>query len=219
MRRIRRALRASCLPLVMVCGMTCLGFDAGQAEPAHAKPVQSKTVHFKSTAAQSDNKEPINIEAAKLDYFDKQQKLIYRGHVVAVRGDTTLKTPLLVVFLNPKDASTSKGPPSSDSQVRRMEASGPVTIISKEQIATGDYGIYEKVENKIYLNGNVTLSQGPNVTKGDHLVYDTTTGQAVVTGHVRSMFLPNNSNDTNNNNEEASKTSDKTAGKTEPKTR
>ncbi|MGB8278217.1 MAG: LptA/OstA family protein [Methylovirgula sp.] len=219
MRRIRRAHRASCLAVVMVCLMAYLGFDAGQAEPAHAKAEQSKTVHIKSTAAQSDNREPINIEAAKLDYFDKQQKLIYRGHVVAVRGDTTLKTPLLVVFLNPKDSGGPKGPPSADSQVRRMEAAGPVTIIAKGQIATGDSGIYEKAENKIYINGNVTLSQGPNVTKGDHLVYDTTTGQAVVTGHVRSMFLPNNNNDNNNNNEEASKTSGKTAGKTEPEPR
>ncbi len=69
---------------------------------------QSKTVHVTSTAAQSDNKEPINIQAAKLDYFDKQQKLIYRGHVIAVQGDTTLKTPQLVVFLNPKEAGAAE---------------------------------------------------------------------------------------------------------------
>jgi lipopolysaccharide export system protein LptA len=219
MRHIRRAVKAFCLTVVMVCGMAYFACAFGQAEPTHATAAQSKTVHIKSTAAQSGNREPINIEAAKLDYFDKQQKLIYRGHVVAVRGDTTLKTPLLVVFLNPKDPGTPKGTPSANSQVRRMEASGPVTIISKDQIATGDAGTFEKVENKIYLNGNVTLTQGPNVTKGDRLVYDTTTGQAVVTGHVRSMFLPNNANDTTNNDEEASKTLGKTAGQTEPKTR
>jgi lipopolysaccharide export system protein LptA len=211
---VGRALRASCLAVLALCGTACVACAAGQQEPAQATVTQSKPVHIKTTAAQSGNKEPINIQAAKLDYFDKQQKLIYRGHVVAVRGDTTLKTPQLVVFLNPKDAGAgsggAKGPPSSDSQVKRMEATGPVTIIAKDQIATGDSGTYEKIENKIYLNGNVTLSQGPNVTKGDRLVYDTTTGQAVVTGHVRSMFLPNNNNanasdtssdsgDTNNN--------------------
>ena len=203
MRRIRRALRASCLMVLTGCGFAYLTFDSVRAETAHATAAQSKeqskTVHVKSTAAQSDNKEPINIQAAKLDYFDKQQKLIYRGHVIAVQGDTTLKTPQLVVFLNPKEAGTPKGPPSSDSQVRRWEASGPVTIITKDQVATGDFGTYEKGENKIYLNGNVTWSQGPNVTKGDHLVYDQTTGQAVVTGNVSSMFLPNN-NDNNNAN-------------------
>lgn len=219
MRRIRRA----CLPVVLVCGVVSLSFGAVRAEaargnathskPTHAKDLPGKTVHIKSTAAQSDNKEPIHIQATKLDYFDKEQKLIYRGHVVAVRGDTTLKTPVLVVFLTPKGADTGKGPPSSQSQVRRMEASGPVTIISKDQVATGDTGLYIKAEDKIYLDGNVTLSQGPNVTKGDHLVYDTTTGQAVVTGRVRSMFIPNN------NDDGSSKATGKAAGKLESNTR
>jgi lipopolysaccharide export system protein LptA len=210
MSRLPRLLRLSCLPLAMACGMISVALDAGHAEPT-AK-ANSKSVHIKSTAARNDNRQPIHITAAKLDYFDKQSKLIYRGNVVAVRGDTTMKTPLLVVFLNPKQTSGSKRLPSSNSQVRRMEASGPVTIISKGQVATGDTGVYEKVENKIFLNGNVTLSQGPNVTQGDHLVYDTTSGQAVVTGHVRSMFLPDNKS----SEEETAKTSSRTAGKTAP---
>ena len=65
-----------------------------------------------------------------------------------------------------------------------------MTIVSKDQIGTGDSGVYEKSENKVYLIGNVTLTQGPNVTKGDKLIYDLNTNQAAVTGRVRSMFLP-----------------------------
>jgi hypothetical protein len=34
------------------------------------------------------------------------------------------------------------------------------------------------------------------VTLGDHIVYDLKTAQAVVTGHVRSLFIP----DSDNNN-------------------
>ncbi len=164
-------------------------------------------------AAQRGSKERINIVAAKLDYYDKEQKLIYTGNVVAVRGDTTLKTPSLVVFLNPKEPGTPSGPPSSSSQVRRMEAAGPVTLISKDQVATGDSGIYEKAENKVYLDGNVSLTQGPNVTKGDHIVYDVNTGQAVVTGHVRSMFIPNSDSEEGNKKS----TNEVGAGKPEPR--
>ena len=237
MRPMRRARhQALCLRALLVCSVACLSFGVAHAETAHAETAHAETARGKasrakelhahkkrhgksvsikstSTAAQSDNKEPIHIKAAKLDYFDKEQKLIYRGDVVAVRGDTTLKTPKLVVFLTPKQAGSGKGPPSSSqSEVRRMEASGPVTIISKDQVATGDSGLYIKAENKIYLNGNVTLTQGPNVTQGDHLVDDTTTGQAVVTGNVRSMFIPNN------NNDGSSKASGKAAGKLESNT-
>ena len=86
-----------------------------------------------------------------------------------------------------------------------MGSLGPVTLISKDQIGTGNSGIYEKVENKFYLNGNVTLTQGDYVTKGDHAVYDMDTGRAVVTGHVRSMFPPKNSSDNSSKKEETSK--------------
>jgi lipopolysaccharide export system protein LptA len=161
--------------LVLLCGACWFGLSA------EAKAAQQK--------------QRISITAAKLDYYDKEQKLVYTGNVVAVRGDATLKTPSLVVFLDSKQRGARPGPPSSTSQMRRMEASGPVTLISKDQIATGDYGIYERADNKVYLDGNVSLTQGPNVTKGDHIVYDLTTHQAVVSGRVRSMFLPNDNSD------------------------
>ncbi|MGH6843738.1 MAG: LptA/OstA family protein, partial [Methylocella sp.] len=129
-----------------------------------------------------NSKDPVNIAAAKLDYFDKEQKLVYTGNVVATQGESKLQARTLVIFLTPKDPAALAGVPSSSSQIRRAEAAGPVTIVSKDQIGTGDSGVYEKSENKVYLIGNVTLSQGPNVTKGDKLIYDLNTNQAAVTG-------------------------------------
>lgn len=165
-------------PIVLACLMSCPAVF-----PAHAEKPRSGAI-----LPGGNSKEPVNIEAAKLDYFDKEQKLVYTGNVVATQGESKLQAGTLVIFLTPKDAVAGAGVPSSSSQVRRMEAAGPVTIVSKDQIGTGDSGIYERSENKVYLIGNVTLSQGPNVTKGDRLIYDLTTNQAAVTGRVRSMF-------------------------------
>ena len=139
-----------------------------------------------------NSKQPINIEAVKLDYFDKEQKLIYTGNVVATQGDSKLKASVLTIFLTPKnpDAPAST---ASTNQVQRMVAVGPVTMLQRDQVGTGDNGVYEKASNSVVLTGNVTLSQGPNVTKGDKLIYDLKTGQAVVTGRVKSMFLPSDS--------------------------
>lgn len=141
--------------------------------------------------------EPINIEADKLDYFDKDQKLVYEGNVVATQGDSRLKASRLIIFLTPEargganEGNTGSSPQTSARDMRRMEAAGPVTLVSKDQVGTGESGVYDKSENKVYLNGNVTLSQNGNVTKGDRLIYDLRTSQAFVTGHVRSMFLRN----------------------------
>ena len=159
---------------------------ASAAVPADAKPPRSGAILPGGNA-----KDPVNIDAAKLDYFDKEQKLVYTGSVVATQGESKLQARTLVIFLTPKDPAAQAGVPSSSSQIRRAEAAGPVTIVSKDQIGSGDSGIYEKSENKVYLIGNVTLTQGQNVTKGDKLIYDLNTHQAAVTGRVRSMFSPN----------------------------
>lgn len=166
-------LRAACFWVVLLAG------------PAVAEKSRSGAV-----LPGGNSKDPIQIEAAKLDYFDRDQKLVYSGNVVATQGTSKLEASKLVIFLTPKAQDQKPGAPSSSSEVQRMEAEGPVALSSKDQVGTGDSGIFEKSENKVYLIGNVTLSQGSNVTKGDKLVYDLSTNQAVVTGRVRSMFLP-----------------------------
>lgn len=144
-------------------------------------------------------RDPVSIEAGKLDYFDKEQKLVYTGDVRAKQGDSTLKASVLTIFLA-KDAAKTQGLPGADpgqggTSVRRMEVSGPVTVVSKDEVGTGDSGLYDKGDNAITLTGNVTLSQGTNVIKGDTLVYDLNSGRAQVSSgrtqsRVMSVFTP-----------------------------
>lgn len=151
----------------------------------------------------SSGKEPISIDAARLDYFDKESKLVYAGDVVARQGASTLKGSTLTIFLSKKARETQKGAegagetpaPAASSAIDRMEVAGPVTLISKDEVGTGDNGSYDKAANKITLTGNVTLTQATNIIRGDKLVYDMTSGQAQVSsgqtqGRVRSVFTP-----------------------------
>ena len=82
--------------------------------------------------------------------------------------------------------------------IRRIEARGGVTVISKDQNASGDLGVYDLKKKTITLTGNVVVSQGKNVLHGERVVVDTTTGNAhfdvdghepVRIGSARS-FLP-----------------------------
>jgi len=137
-------------------------------------------------------KDPLNIDAGKLDYFDKEQKLVYSGSVIVVNGPSTLKASRIVIQLDKKGEAPAGG--ATSDRVKHIDADGPVTLVSRDQTGTGDHGSYDKAENKVYLTGHVTLSQGENVTRGEKLVYDVTTGQAVVDpgpgGRVRSIFTP-----------------------------
>lgn len=140
-------------------------------------------------------KDPLNIDAGKLDYFDKEQKLVYSGSVVVTNGPATLKASRITIYLEGKGVGPDAGPATND-RVKHIDADGPVTLVSKGGIGAGDRASYDKADNKVYLTGNVTLTQGDNVIKGERLVYDVATGQATVQGggaqggRVRSVFTP-----------------------------
>jgi lipopolysaccharide export system protein LptA len=171
----------------MLCAVAALVF----ASPALAKSGRSGGILPGATA-----KDPLNIDAGKLDYFDADQKLIYSGSVIVTNGPSTLKATRLTIFLEGKGAAGAADSGTSNDRVKHIDADGPVTLVSKDQIGTGDKGSYDKADNKVYLTGNVTLTQGDNIVKGDRLVYDVTTGVASVQGgaaqggRVRSTFTP-----------------------------
>lgn len=170
----------------------------------------------------SNSKEPIEIESDHLEVFSKEQRAVYTGNVVAVQGETTIKAPTMIVFYDRQSDKTAAAPgaaatatpaattgdkpaaqdapaENSGTSLRRVEAKGGVSVVSKDQVATGNDGVFDRASNKIILTGNVALSQGENVTKGQKLVYDTETGVAVVEsgpgagtpgGRVRGVFTP-----------------------------
>jgi lipopolysaccharide export system protein LptA len=158
----------------------------------------------------TSSKEPISIDANKLVYYDKEHKAVYSGNVVVIQGDTKMTCSAMTVFLDHAPATGGAAPPPkeaappptngqagspADAGVKHLEAAGPVTVVSKTQVATGDSGSYDKAEGKVRLIGHVTLSDGQNVTKGDKLTYDLKSGQATVdtsakSGRVHGQFVP-----------------------------
>src|ERR1700722_12194870 len=57
----------------------------------------------------SNSKDPISIDADKLEYFDKEQKAIYTGNVVAIQGDSKLTCSVMTLFLTKTDPQPAAG--------------------------------------------------------------------------------------------------------------
>ena len=167
---------------------------------------------------QAENQDaPVQIEAATLEVHDKSKTATFSGNVQVVQGDTTMKCRSLVVFYGQEvglgestaqatSAPTVKSPlgaPRGAQNIRRIEARGAVTVITKDQSASGDLGIYDLKTKTITLSGNVVVSQGQNVIHGERVVVDTETGNARVesgatgtsaggpgSGRVRALIQP-----------------------------
>jgi lipopolysaccharide export system protein LptA len=194
----------------LAAALLCSGGAGATSAEKPAGPSDSLAI-FPGTSS----KEPVSIDADKLVYFDKERKAIYTGNVVVIQGDTKMTCTVMTVFLDRAPAqgtnqttakaggpnqATGQAGPSADSGIKHLDAVGPVTIISKTQVATGDSASYDKTENKVWLIGHVTLSDGQNATKGDKLTYDLKTAQATVetnakSGRVHGQFIPNSSSD------------------------
>jgi len=181
------------------------------AQPATAAPTK-ETVKEKPAALGTvgGGKGPIKIDADRLDVFDKENKAIFAGNVVAVQGESTIRCSAMTVHYKRdkdkdpnKDAAKSEAEAAEDAKakaalggngIRKVECAGPVTVAQKDQIATGDNAVFDQEAKRIVLTGNVVLSQCQNVTRGSRLVYDMNTGRAnmdpVAGGRVSALFVP-----------------------------
>src|ERR1700733_7375847 len=158
-----------------------------------------------------DKDQPVQIEAASLEVRDKNKTATFSGSVQVVQGDTKMKCQTLVVFYGKEvgiagataaiDAKPTGPMPQSAQNIRRIEARGGVTVVTKDQTASGDLGIYDLVSKTITLTGNVVVSQGQNVIHGERVVVDTVSGNARVESNnqgggatpsrVRALIQPN----------------------------
>ncbi|MGO4570676.1 LptA/OstA family protein [Microvirga sp. 2TAF3] len=176
-----------------------VGIQAAYAQASAQAPAKERAAGFGNFGS---SKEPIKIDADKLDVYDKEGRAVFSGNVVAVQGESTMNCTLMTVLYEQRGGGQGGGTPGAqgtdDSAIKKIDCKGPVTIVSKTQVATGNDATFDRVANKIYLIGNAALSDGPNVTRGERVVYDLNTGVANVEtkpgGRVRALFVPGSNN-------------------------
>lgn len=154
-----------------------------------------------------NRKDPVKIEANSLEVRDKEKIAVFRGNVVVVQGDTTMRCKELEVHYegnalggDPRQnvpATKSQQKSESAQRIKRLIAIGGVIVTAKDQKAVGDKGIFEMASNTVILDGNVVVTQGQNVMNGDKLTVNLTTGTSKLDGvrqqgqqRVKGVFVP-----------------------------
>ncbi|MBE7203950.1 MAG: organic solvent tolerance protein OstA, partial [Parafilimonas terrae] len=118
----------------------CLAF----ASPACAEKAAKGDSPSGFGAIGGGGKEPIKIDADRLDVFDKENKAIFAGNVVAVQGESTIRCATMTVFYKrgkdagEKDKAKAEGEDSApknpaENCIKKVECAGPVTVTQKDQ--------------------------------------------------------------------------------------
>ena len=184
---------------------------ASPLSAAPSAPAKDKAGSPLGALGGSSSKEPIKIDADRLDVFDRENKAIFAGNVVAVQGDATIRCSALTVFYKRGKNADEKNADGDEKNggktaaemaengIRKVDCAGPVTVVQKDQVATGDNATFDQVARRIVLTGNVVLSQCQNVTRGSRLVYDMNSGRANMDpgagGRVSALFVPGEKGD------------------------
>jgi lipopolysaccharide export system protein LptA len=176
-----------------------------------------------------NRKDPVNIEANSLEVRDKEKIAFFKGNVVVVQGDTTMRCRELEVHYEgnalgadprQKVPATKNQQKSSESaqRIKRLIAIGGVIVIAKDQKAVGDKGTFDMATNIVVLDGNVVVTQGQNVMNGDKLTVNLTSGTSKLDGvkqqgtpRVKGVFVPSSMD-----KKDKDKGSDKPARKKQP---
>lgn len=181
--------------LALVCAALLLATPAiAQNAPKKAPAAGSGTplVGFGS-----NSKEPIKVDANSLEVFDKESRAVYKGDVVVVQGQTTMRCSTMVVSYNQArgnnpGSNPNPAAPGGQTSIRQIDCAGPVSLLSGTQSATSDKLVYEAEKDIVTLTGKVVIADCDNVQRGERAVYDVKTGRATVDagprGRVQGVF-------------------------------
>lgn len=169
------------------------------AQAARPEPAQAQRGGVADFGGKNNGK-PINVEADKLEVFQKEGRAVYTGNVIAVQGETTMKCSQLVVFFDQSKTGGGQTAAATDGDsLKRLECKGPVSVVAKSedktQVATGANAIYDRVAGLVTMTGNVKMSDGQNISECATFTYNTISGVANCAptpgGRVRGLFVPN----------------------------
>lgn len=142
-----------------------------------AAPALSQAVGF---GAASDTDAPVEVAADSLQVNQSSGQATFTGNVVISQDEMRLSA----------DEVTVDYAETGENRIRSLHATGTVTLVSGPDAAEAQDAVYDVESGTVALSGDVILTQGQNVLSGERANIDLNTGQANMSGRVRSVLQP-----------------------------
>ena len=156
--------------LATVLILSCL--SAGLTWAANA-PTQAKDESKKgsSSAFEFNKKDPIYITADWMEVDQNKNSITYKGRVVAVQANMTMRSDVLIAYVDPETK-----------QMNQIIAEGKVNATQGDRMATGEKAVFDDKSKTVTLTGNPIMRQGNNQVTGVKVIYFTEQDRSVVEG-------------------------------------
>jgi lipopolysaccharide export system protein LptA len=129
-----------------------------------------------------DSTQPLEITSSDLVLEQSIGHATFTGDVIAKQGDLILTaTKVLVEYLMENGEMTG--------EMKRLLASGGVTIINPLQAAEATEVVYDVAKDTIIMVGNVLVTERASATSGNKLTINLTTGSRRMEGNVRTIII------------------------------
>jgi len=146
------------------------------------------------------SKEPVHIEADRMESDQKTESVLFVGNVEAHQADLAIKADRMTVFYQrgtTGNSATNNKAEVATRAIDRLTANGTIEIVKLQWTATGDQLEYISRDRKIILTGNTKVWQDNNLVTGDRIVLYLDEGKSVVERkssgegeRVKAFFYP-----------------------------
>jgi lipopolysaccharide export system protein LptA len=165
---------------VVVLALVLLGpADAAVYAAAAAKSEGNKG----GAGFEFNKKDPIYITADWMEVDQKKNTISYKGRVVTIQNDMTMRSETLTAYYDPEMK-----------QMKQIVAEGKVNATQGNRVATGDKAVFDDKAKTVTLTGSPVMRQGNSQVSGVKVVYYVEQDKAIAEGdgnvRVQATIFP-----------------------------
>ena len=147
-----------------------------------------------------DSNLPVDVTADNMVYNADKNTVIFQGRVEAVRGEFTMWSDTLTLYLKSRTDASQKNKNAASqamqgSDLDRIVAEKNVRFKNGTQTGTAQKATYYSAKNLLVLEGNPILHDGDNSIRGNVIRYYVDENRSVVEGspkqRVHAVFSSN----------------------------
>ena len=107
-----------------------------------------------------NKKDPIYITADWMEVDQNKNTITYKGRVVTIQADMTMRCETLVAYYDPEMK-----------QMKQIVAEGKVNATQGNRVATGEKAVFDDKTKTVTLTGNPVMRQGNSQVSGTRVIY------------------------------------------------